>query len=248
MPFPPINLSPSLASSLTSFAKLWDFAELYKGYHWGIDTWENGFPNILRLEADITEAAKNDLIGKEQVLSVVSWGKLRNPASVKCPETFSLQLYENERPHREIAKDPARPLRALAILNIKGLGPTYLSKILRFALPQEFGAIDTRIVRVTGVGDPDSKKCAWLALKTRNDGYGWYIPKNQPAWPNEYPKWINILRFLAHDLNSSRKVCPHPANFVKTGLRQPGTWACADVEMALFSYASKHLAPEGDAS
>lgn len=97
MPFPPINLSPSLASSLTSFSKLWDFAELYKGYHWGIDPWENGFPNILRLEADITEAAKNDLIGKEQVLSVVSWGNLRNPARVKCPETLVVYQFDVDR-------------------------------------------------------------------------------------------------------------------------------------------------------
>jgi len=81
-----------------------------------------------------------------------------------------------------------------------GLGPTYLSKVIRFALPEEYGAIDTRIVRVVGQGDPASRQHNWLALRVRNDGYGWYIPKVQVTWPNDYAKWINILRFLQVNL------------------------------------------------
>ena len=91
------------------------------------------------------------------------------------------------------------------------------------------------------MGDPNSKQQNWLSLRTRNDGYGWYIPKNQSAWPKEYSKWINILRFCAHFLNNSGKLCPHPEGFLTNDLRKRGIWACADVEMSLFSYASKHL-------
>jgi hypothetical protein len=125
--------------------------------------------------------------------------------------------------------------------NTRGLGPTYLSKVLRFALPSEFGAIDTRIVRVVGNGDSNSKEQSWLSLKVRNDGYGWYIPENQSAWPKDYSRWINILRFFAQLLNNSGKLCPHPKDFVINGLRTAGVWTCADIEMAIFSHVSKHL-------
>jgi len=149
-------------------------------------------------------------------------------------------MFENERLSQKVKEEPSFFIRTLQE-QIRGLGPTYLSKLLRFALPQEFGAIDTRIVRVVGMGDSQSKLQEWLCLKVRNDGYGWYIPKNQSAWPSEYSKWINILRFCAHFLNNSGKLCPHPEGFLTNDLRKRGIWACVDVEMALFSYASKHL-------
>jgi len=150
----------------------------------------------LRLEIEISRTAKNNSLRKENVFSVTEWGNLRNIQRIKCPETLTLPLYENEHSNEEIAENPLKPLLILQ-KNIEGLGPTYLSKILRFALPIEFGAIDTRIVRVVGNGDPNSKQQDWLSLRARNDGYGWYIPKNQIAWPKEYSVWINILRFFA---------------------------------------------------
>ena len=62
-------------------------------------------------------------------------------------------------------KGSAKPIGSEILQRkIKGLGPTYLSKVLRFALPSEFGAIDTRIVRVVGMGDPTSKQQNWLSI------------------------------------------------------------------------------------
>lgn len=240
MPFPPTNISSNLKSNLEDFVRNHDFVRLYKEYCWGIDTWQNGFPNILRLEIEINMTAKNNLLRRENILSVAEWGNLRNIQRVKCPETLVLPLYKDGHPNREIEENPLGPLLILQ-KNIEGLGPTYLSKVLRFALPSEFGAIDTRIVRVIGNGDPGSKQQDWLSLKVRNDGYGWYIPKNQSAWPKEYFTWINILRFVAQFLNNSGKLCPLPEGFLGNGLRKQGIWVCADVEMALFSYASKYL-------
>jgi len=246
MPFSPTNLSQDLQSKLGDFVRNYDFIELYRKYSWGKDTWQNGFPNILQLEIKITKPAKNNLLKKEDVLSVAKWGNLRNRQRVECPETVTLPLFENEHPDKKIEEDPSSLIRILQG-KIKGLGPTYLSKVLRFSLPSEFGAIDTRIVRVVGMGDPKSKQQSWLSLRARNDGYGWYIPKNQSAWPKEYSKWINILRFCAHFLNNSGKPCPHPEGFLKNDLRKRGIWACADVEMALFSYTSEYLnSKEGD--
>lgn len=246
MPFPPTNLSQDLQSKLEDFVRNYDFIRLYKDYNWGRDIWQNGFPNISKLEIKITKAAKNNLLKKEDVLSVAEWGNLRNIQRVKCPETLTLHLFENEHPDKKIEEDPSGLIKILQG-KIEGLGPTYLSKVLRFALPSEFGAVDTRIVRVSGMGDPNSKQQNWLSLKARNDRYGWYIPKNQSAWPKEYSKWINILRFCAHFLNNFGKLCPHPEGFLTNDLRKRGIWACADVEMALFSYASKCInSKEGD--
>lgn len=245
MPFPPTGLPVGLQARLTDFATNRDFAGLYRGYHWKKDTWRDGFPKILELEERITTAAKSGLLMEADVRSVAKWGNLRSPARVKCHEPVALPLYEGSRPNQEIENDPLMPLtmllRAKRQGNIQGLGPTYLSKLLRLALPSEFGALHTRILRVVGVGDRDSKQHDWLSLRVRNDGYGWYVPAYQSEWPREYSAWINILRFLGHLLNSSGKLCPHPEGFVTGNLRIQGIWACADVEMALFSYASKCL-------
>ena len=240
MPFPPTKLSQDLQSNLEDFVRSYDLIKLYKEYTWEMDTWQKGFPNILKLEIKISNAAKNNLLKKEDVLSIAKWGNLRNVQRVKCPEILPLPLYENKSPDKKIEKEPLIPLGILQE-KIQGFGPTYLSKVLRFALPSEFGAMDTRIVRVVGIGDSISEQQNWLSLKVRNDGYGWYISKNQSAWPKEYSKWINILRFFAHFFNDSGKFCPHPESFLTNGLRKRGIWACADVEMALFSYVSKHL-------
>ena len=118
----------------------------------------------------------------------------------------------------------------------KGIGPTYLSKVLRFGLPQEYGAIDSRCVRVFGKGDPDSSRHSWLDIRVRNDGYGWYIPRTQSHWPKGYGVWLDILRFFSNRLT---RPCLHPQSFVATGLRCKNMWTCADVEMALFAYASR---------
>lgn len=241
MPLAPTEMPKYLKEDLENFVENHDFVALYKEYCWRTDTWQNGFPNILRLEIEISRTAKNNFLRKRDVFSVAEWGNLRNMQRVKCPETLNLPLYENGRLNKEIRENP---LKLLLILhkNVEGLGPTYLSKVLRIALPSEFGAIDTRIVRVMGNGDPNSKQQSWLSLKVRNDGYGWFIPKYQSAWPKDYSKWINILRFFAQFLNNSGKLCPHPEGFLINGLRKQGIWVCADVEMALFSYASKQIA------
>ena len=240
MPFPPTNLSLDLQGNLEAFVRNYNFIELYKKYDWKMDTWQNCFPNILELEIKIRKAAKENSLTKEDILCVAKWGNLRNPKRVKCPEIITLPIFENEHPNRKLKEDPTILIRELQ-KNITGFGPAFLSKVLRFALPSEFGVLDARIVRLVGMGDKTSKQQHWLSLKVCNYGYGWFIPKNQSAWPQDYSKWINILRFFAHFLNNSDKPCPHPEGFLTNDLRKRGIWACADVEMALFSYVSQRL-------
>jgi hypothetical protein len=241
MPFPPRNISENLKLDLTKFLKKNDFVELYKSYKWRNDTLQMGFPGILKLEVRLI---KNDLkkgITLQDVKDVAKWGKLRNMARiigndiVLPPNTLH---GDNGMPSELLRFQSTGPLCILKENIPRGIGPTYLTKVIRFGLPQEFGAIDTRCVRIFGRGDHDTQQHNWLAIKVINDGYGWYIPSTQVDWPTGYDTWIDILRFFSHKLLDN---CPHPREFVEVGLRSKGKWTCADIEMALFSFASKHI-------
>jgi hypothetical protein len=240
MPFSPRYLTNDLENKLRDFLKSNDFTRMYKEYFWRNDNWENGFPDIFKLEKKVLISAKGNFLCKEDIICIVIWGGFRNIKRVVCPESIKTTLYENGKINEALKENPLITLRELKNC-IKGLGPTYLSKILRFAQPAEFGAIDTRIVRVVGNGDFDHKRHDWINIKVCNYGDGWYIPSQQSSWPSEYSKWINILRYFAMVLNNEKVFCPHPINFPKSNLRAEGVWECADVEMALFSYVSKYV-------
>ncbi len=240
-----IEFSQELKESLKDFVKGHDLAELYRKYSWKDDTWTNDFPSILDLEKDVSEKAKRNLVKQGDVRRVVRWGG--GTLKVKWCETVRLFLYD-ERGHfkKELRENPSIAAQILKEQKerglISGLGITYLTKVLRFAAPSEFGAIDSRIVRVFGQGDNNSKQHNWLSL-TACSGEGeqrWAI-REESTWPKEYGNWIKILRFLANLLNSKNSCCPHREPFIESSLRQEGVWVCTDVEMALFAYASQHI-------
>jgi len=233
------TIKPELQHQLQAFALANNFVDLYRSYLWREDTSAKGFPDILRLELTLTASDRTTGVTLDDVRAVARWGAMRNqgrisgPQVVLPPNTFHLAVGVVP---TALAVNPLAPL-ILIQAQLKGLGPTYLSKILRFAQPQVYGAIDTRCVRVFGIGDLQAHRCDWLSLRARNDGYGWYIPKAQSDWPDQYGLWINILRHFASTLPHN---CPHPPGFVANGLRQQGIWQCGDVEMALFAFASQY--------
>lgn len=246
MPFPQRELPEYLVLELNDFLNRNDFIELYESYSWNKDNYDTGFSDILGLE---TQLARNDMdkgISLQDVRDVAAWGKLRNPGQIAGndivlpPNTLHSEFGY---PPDILQLQPIGPVRILEERVRKGIGPTYLSKVLRFGLPQEYGAIDSRCVRVFGNGDPHSLRHNWLDIRARNDGYGWYIPRTQAHWPKSYGVWIDILRFFSNRLPHP---CPHPQLFVATGLRCKNMWACADVEMALFAYASRYTGKELD--
>jgi hypothetical protein len=239
MPFPSNGLSESLITELDAFLRQNDFVDLYKSYKWKKDNYNDGFPDILSIENTLIESDMNGGISLQDMLTVADWGKLRNPARIKgrdivlAPRT----LHNASAASSEVlALSPLERMLMLGRNIEKGVGPTYLSKVLRFGLPMEYGAIDTRCVRVFGEGDPGSQQHHWLNLRARNDGYGWYISKAQRAWPSAYGVWLNILRYLSQRLPNN---CPHPRSFVHSNLRSNNQWVCADIEMVLFTYASQ---------
>ena len=233
------QLSEKLIAKLRDFRDQNDFIALYKAYNWRNDIYVEGFPDILNLETTLKESNQHLGISLQDVKKVADWGKLRNPGRIKGKD---IVLPPMTLPRDKAGLTECRLLSHLKPLQIlernieSGIGPTYLSKVLRFGFPQDYGAIDTRCVRVFGQGDQANQKHDWLTLRARNDGYGWYISKTQSAWPDSYGLWLNILQYFLHELP---KDCPHPQTFVASGLRSKSEWACADVEMALFAYASK---------
>lgn len=241
MPFPPL-LMPHLTAQLALFVKENDFPALYKAYSWRGDEHSTGFGHILALESRLTTNDQSTGITLEDVYAVAEWGAMRNRdriagSSIVLPP-YSLHTVNGDA-SPTLLHSPTLPISQLRRGIIGGIGPTYLSKVLRFASPHEYGAIDTRCVRVFGQGDRANQKRNWIELRARNNGYGWYIPAGQASWPNEYGTWINILRYFVSVLPRN---CPHPTGFYECRLRQEGAWECADVEMTLFRYASQQIA------
>ncbi|RQV97468.1 hypothetical protein EH221_03665 [bacterium] len=232
-----ITLSEKTQQEILSFLHTNDLIQFYREYDWDQDNWKTGFKKILNLEEQTSLAAKNNVVGYEHVMAIAKWGAHRNLGKIQCATPINLPIYTNNQPVSWIESDPTRPLTILRP-QIKYYGPTYFSKLLRFSMPAEYGAIDSRLVRVFGEGDPICQKARFLSLKVVFDSR-WSIPEKQSGWPGEYGTWTNILRFMTKFLNESQIKCPHPDAYYQKGLREPGIWMNADVEMALFSYVSQ---------
>jgi hypothetical protein len=213
-------------------------SDLYKEYVWKGDSWQNGFVDLFRLEQLISTAARNYSLGKTHLLEVAEWGRHPNPKKIACHEPIKITLYVNNFPAEWLEREPEN---AVWILEgqTHGFGPTYCSKLLHFAVPQVFGAIDSRLVRTFGLGDPDAQRCPLLNLKVSRSGKRWAISSSQSGWPGEYGTWTAIINYIAKTLNNNGNECPHPEIYYKSQIRENGVWLPADVETALFSYATQ---------
>ena len=241
MPFQSQDLSSNLVQELDCFLKINNFPDLFRKYEWENDTHDKQFPDIYNLEVRLSKSDMEGGITLDNVRGVAEWGGLPNLGRIRGNNIVAPQNTFNVSSGGPIPNLASRPGIPIAIISeVEGIGPTYQSKVLRFALAQEYGAIDTRCVRVFGQGSPATQKHEWLDLvATQGAPNRWSIPEVQQNWPAGYSVWINILRYLANNLP---KNCPHTSNFVNGGLRKTGEWSCADVEMALFTYASEAIA------
>ncbi len=187
-----------------------------------------GVSEDVRVEASLTSTAKTNRLYREQLEAVARWG--RKQGKVECNDEVSLPLYVDGQLDEALIEQPELPLAELDN-EIDGFGPTYLRNVLLFACHEEYGAIDTRLVTVFG---RDGTKWVHLWLYGKRS----YIYRSA-GWEIEFGTWTQILRWLAHYLNETGVACPHPEAYVECGLRSGGQWYCADVETALFSYATE---------
>jgi len=231
------GLSHTITAEIDRLLVEVDMVREYRAYRWKADSWMAGFPQICNLERSLSSAARDNRLGYFHARNVATWGGLPNPLSIRCHEPLNLTLYNGGKPAPSL-RDSADTVMSMLESQIRGFGPTYCSKMLRFAVPSVFGAIDTRIVRAYGTGDPTAQKYHLLDLQATCSGSGWAIPSNQEAWPGEYGTWTATLHRIADTLNEGGIKCPHPAPMIESNLRERGVWLPADVEMALFDYAS----------
>jgi len=242
MPIQYWELSDALCKKADSFLNTVNLLDWYQNYHWSADTKNSNFQDIVSLEIELIQAAKQNAIRCSHVRKIALWGAHPMLDKIQCHDPFDLPIYEGGAPASWIKTDPAKGIRIIRP-QVKYVGPTYSSKILRFSMPHEFGALDTRITRVFGRGDPDHAYLPFLEIEAEPIGIKWFIKNPQPAWPDEYSTFIFILRYMAYKLNESGIKCPHPPLLYDHKLREPGIWECADVEMALFSFASARIYP-----
>ena len=243
MSFGFIPLSEKIIHSIDSFLDNQNLLYWYQNYSWESDTKGSNFKNIVNLEVGLSESGRQNRISCEQIMNSAQWGGHPMLDKIRCNKFVDLPLYENNSLASWIREDPAEGLRKIRP-QVYYVGPTYMTKILRFSLPSEFGALDTRITRVFGLGDPKHSYIHLLDLEAYDTGRKWFIKYPQPAWPDEYSKFIFILRYMVRILNQQEIRCPHPQILYDHGLRTPGRWECADVEMALFSFASERIYPK----
>jgi len=233
-----MTLSESHHATITRFLQGHDLPDLYRSYTWKGDTWEKGFPDLFRLEEMISQAAMDHALTTAHMIEIATWGSLPNPKKVSCQDPLRLSLYHDGKPAFWLGTEPENAVCILGC-KVKGFGPTYCSKVLHFAVPRIFGAIDTRLVRVFGKGDLQSGgQYQLLDLNVKFDTR-WQIPRDQEGWPQEYGTWVLILNHIAGTLNADAIPCPHPQQYLQSGRREEGNWLPADVETALFSYASQ---------
>jgi len=161
------------------FADSNDFPHLYRTYDWYEDTWRAGFTRMLGLKASLSQTAKGNRVYRKQLEAVARWGRKRGQP-VECRDEVSLPLYVNSEFDETLIEHPELPLVELG-MQTKCSGPTYLSRVLLFACPEEHGAIDTRLVTVFG-----RDGAGWLDLFVRDWGSGDHIPR-QASWPSSAP-------------------------------------------------------------
>lgn len=220
-------------SQVDTFLSEQSMSDWYMKYSWSNDSWNTGFPEIQYLEETISHAARQDEVSESHLQSIAEWGHLISRPTLRGGDYAPLHLYRNGHPASWIRYDPARCLDELD-RSIVNFGPTYLSMLLRFAMPCMYGAMNTRIVTVFGDGDQNTKGMGWFHLSVQQGSI-----RKGAGWTFEYATWIHILRYIAQSLNEAGIPCPHPDSFVTAKLRDEGQWGAADVEMALFSYAGE---------
>ena len=235
-----MTLDSSVQTGIEKLLLKLDMPGLYRSYKWNKDTWERGFPDLFRLEQETSHTAREYTLSQNHLLQIAQWGRLPNKKRISCQNPINITLYTNGLPAGWLEREPEK---AILILEeqIHGFGPTYCSKLLHFAVPQIFGALDTRLVRTFGKGDPNTQRYPLLDLTATMSGGRWAIYSSQAGWPREYGTWTAILNHIAKTLNKNGIQCPYPQQYMQSGLRANGIWLPADVETALFSYASQVL-------
>jgi hypothetical protein len=190
----------------------WD--DYHAAFGWPPDCLDAGFPWIVALEDRFRAAMEqNGHPSLSLVTEMILWGG--NQQNVLGKFSKDLRSIGFEPFISKVVgslDDP--PLALEAATTIKGFGLTYGSKLLRFCRPTDYGALDSRILG---------------ALRNESGAASSY----PPTMRKQYTGFLGILRECQRELQTKRVLRP------SYGLRSASTeWTAAEIEMALFAWAS----------
>ena len=206
---------PELKEFPLRFAQYeWD--SLHAAFGWPPDCFDTGFPWIVDLEDRFRAAMEqNGFPPLSLVTEMILWGGNQQNRILK---TFSANLRSVDFAAlmRDVVDNLDTPHWALRSAEaMPGFGLTYGSKLLRFCRPEVYGALDSRIQ---------------TALSNRS---GAVAIRKSGSTCIGYTEFLRLLRQFQWDLHDSEIARPEyhsrPADTL---------WTAAEVEMALFAWAS----------
>ncbi len=117
------NLKTSVKDCIDDLIETCDFPELYRTYAWKRDLWQNGFPDICRLEREIGDAARTGTLSEEHLKAIARWGGLPSIERIRAPVPIRIALFEDGDVARWVRENPENAIRVLGG-QIRGFGPT----------------------------------------------------------------------------------------------------------------------------
>ncbi|MDG6251256.1 MAG: hypothetical protein QCH34_10560, partial [Methanocalculus sp.] len=70
-----MNLTMSQQREVARLLADLNLPDLYTSYEWKGDVWEKGFPDLFRLEQEISNAARQYSLGKQHLFQIATWGR-----------------------------------------------------------------------------------------------------------------------------------------------------------------------------
>lgn len=215
------------------------FPEYFGCYHWEAKHALFGYPAdkapefrwIRNLECRglwLREAlrAGKDISGLYLLKDIIQWGGSQNGCLQKFEDGVGRICLAGEL--AKVVKALPHPKEAIsAAMEISGLGLTYGSKLLRFLDPVNYGALDARLRSAMNAAKQREHRLEQMPT----------ISDNRGSAIRGYEWFCGFARQLQNDLEDrgiKRPNCTLAHNATRT------RWRAADVEMALFRWAT-HL-------
>lgn len=189
-------------------------ADAYSKFEW-ISSLEGRF-HWLRLHCKSDNTASIYLL-KE----MIQWGGSQNGTLQKFED--GIEQHNLQQLMLNTVSNLGSPDKAIsAALKFPGMGLTYASKMLRFLDPERYGALDSRIRKAFGDKIPGTLPKIYDSLdQSMVNGYV------------AFTKYMNDIKAQLDAANICRPKCELPLG---VGSAQ---WRSADIEMALFGWASR---------
>ena len=157
-------------------------SQYYSLYSWGNQDSKGSHHDLYDLENNLS-SRENQFVRPLPSRRYCRMGWASRSKNYLLSRPFANPLYSGRQPALCHYYDPVNTI-CMIEGRVKGFGPTFSSKLLHFSIPQIFGAIDTRLVRVFGNESEDPDPHHFLNLDVNRPEKGRpAITKTQQNWP-----------------------------------------------------------------